>query len=370
MRSRHLAWLVRGLAVAALTMIVALLVLAQPVLAPYSPAAKPTLTATAVSTSPVPPTRTLTPTPPPTPPPTLTPVPTVSSTPSPAPPPTATETPLPTATPTTDENVALTATAEAHLILTAPPETPAPVELVGRMEQHGYMSQTTGAEELYRIYLPPGYDQTDRRYPVLYLLHGWPYDDAHWDILGADEVADAAIMNGTLPPFIVVMPRGSERLYIGTSGGNYSFEAQVINDLIPHVDGAYRSWAQREGRAIGGMSRGGVWALEIALYHADMFAVVGAHSPALAVNLALPPHDPFYLLDKPGVAALRIYLDAGDGDWARGSTQALHEALNNQGISHEYVVHEGRHANDLWAANVAEYLAFYAAGWPRDAISP
>ena len=242
--------------------------------------------------------------------------------------------------------------------------------LAGRVERRTYASQTSGVEETYRIYLPPQYDQTDRRYPVLYLLHGWPYDDAHWDSLGADDVADVGIVNGTLPPFIIVMPRGSETLYIRTSGGAYSFENQLINDLIPHVDGAHRTWAQREGRAIGGISRGGVWALEIAFYHADTFASVGAHSPALALNLAGPAHDPFYLLDQPGVAVLGIYLDAGDGDWARKSTEALHEALTNRAIPHQFIVHEGRHVNALWAAGLPEYLAFYSAGWPQDGVAP
>jgi len=198
---------------------------------------------------------------------------------------------------------------------------------------------------------------------VLYLLHGWPYDEAHWDYLGADEAADAGIAAGTLPAFIVVLPGGSERLYVNTSGGDHSFEGQMINDLIPHVDQSYRTWTAREGRAIGGISRGGVWALEISFRHPDLFATVGAHSPALSVNLAPRPYDPFYLLGEPGVKTLRIYLDAGDADWAQKSTQALHETLGEQGIVHEFAVHPGRHENKLWAENVAEYLAFYAAGW-------
>jgi len=238
------------------------------------------------------------------------------------------------------------------------------------VEQHAYFSHTTGDEQPYRIYLPPCYDQTDRRYPVLYLLHGWPYDESHWDNLGADEAADAGIGAGTLPPFIIVLPGGTERLFINTCGGDGSFEGQIVNDLIPYVDGTYRTRTGREGRAIGGVSRGGVWALEIGFRHPDLFAAVGAHSPALSVNLAPPAYDPFYLLRGPGVAALRIYLDAGDADWAREGTQALHEALDEQGIAHEFIVHPGGHENGLWAANVTKYLAFYAAGWPVDSAPP
>jgi enterochelin esterase-like enzyme len=181
--------------------------------------------------------------------------------------------------------------------------------------------------------------------------------------MGIDEAADAGIQAGALAPFIIVLPGGSERLYVNTSGGDQSFEGQMVNDLIPHTDDTYRTWAEREGRAIGGVSRGGVWALEIGLRHAKLFAAVGAHSPALSVNMAPPAYDPFYLLGEPGVTGLRIYLDAGDGDWALASTRALHEALTKQDMAHEFVVHAGGHDNRLWAANLSEYLTFYAAGW-------
>jgi len=320
---RRGGWLVRGLIVLALAAVVTLGVLVQPLSEPPLPT--PTLTLTLT--------------------PTFTPTPTLTLT------PTLTPTPIPIPTPTSTP-------------------TPACAGGTGRMEQHTYLSQTTGDEQSYRIYLPSCYDQTDRRYPVLYLLHGWPYDEAHWDSLGAGEAADAGIGAGTLLPFIIVLPGASEELYINTCGGERSFEGQVINDLMPHVDSTYRTWAEREGRAIGGVSRGGVWALEIGFRHPELFAAVGAHSPALSVNMAPPAYDPFYLLGEPGVAALRIYLDAGDADWARKSTQALHEALEARGIAHEYVVHAGSHENGLWAANVAQYLAFYAAGWSIDSAPP
>ena len=286
-----------------------------------------------------------------TPPPTLTPTitltPTVTNTPTHTP--TATPTPTQTPTPT-------------------PTLTPTPVctETRGRVEQRSYLSQTTGGEEAYRVYLPRCYDhvsRADRRYPVLYLLHGWPYDDAHWDVLGADEAADVGIQAGVLSPFIVVMPKGSEVMYIRTSGGDRSFEGQVINDLIPHVDATYRTLADQSGRAIGGISRGGVWALEIGFLHAGLFSIVGAHSPALSVNLAPPPYDPFNLLTEPGVSGLRIYLDAGDSDWAKKRTEALHTTLDEHGIAHQFILHTGGHQNGLWEANVVEYLAFYTAAW-------
>jgi enterochelin esterase-like enzyme len=231
------------------------------------------------------------------------------------------------------------------------------------VEEHSYYSQVSQTEERYSIYLPPCYGQRDSRYPVVYLLHGWPFGNEHWIELGATETAEEGIGAGILPPFIIVMPRGGEWLYVNTSGGDVSFDAQVVKDLIPHIDEVYRTIATREGRSIGGISRGGVWSLEIGMMHPDMFSAVGAHSPALAVNLAPPPYDPFYLLSRPEVAALRFYLDSGDTDWTRSSTQSLQQALENQGIISSYAQHTGAHNDELWAQNVTEYLMFYSADW-------
>ena len=252
------------------------------------------------------------------------------------------------------------------MLTNTPTPTPVCTETTGQVRKLTYSSQTTGEEEAYQVYLPACYDfptHAERRYPALYLLHGWPYAQAQWDGLGADEAANVGIQAETLPPFIMIMPIAREVPYIRTSGGDNSFEGQVVNDLIPHVDATYRTLAEREGRAIGGISRGGVWALEIAFMHAGLFSTVGAHSPALSVNLAPQPYDPFYLLAGPSVGMLRIYLDTGDADWTKETTEELHQALDGQGIAHQFVVHPGRHTKALWEANMVEYLAFYAADW-------
>ena len=109
-----------------------------------------------------------------------------------------------------------------------------------------------------RAPVSPGYDQTDRRYPVLYLFHGWPYDESHWDNLGIDEVADQSIQAGMLPPFVIVLPGADpDGLYVYSAGGDHSFEGQVIHDLLPQVEAAHRVSSDRVERAIGGISRGG-----------------------------------------------------------------------------------------------------------------
>ncbi len=79
-------------------------------------------------------------------------------------------------------------------------------EGAGRVEVGFYPSQVTGQTMAYRIYLPPGYDTSPASYPVLLLLHGYPYDDTHWDRLGVDEAAAAGICSGAYPPFLIVLP--------------------------------------------------------------------------------------------------------------------------------------------------------------------
>ncbi len=265
---------------------------------------------------------------------------TATSTPSSPPSPTSTPTPSPSPSPT---------------------PTPCPH---GQMEQHTYHSAVSGQEHSYYAYLPPCYDaHRESPYPVLFLLHGWPVEPADWDQMGIDVAVDKGIREGTVAEMIVIMPESSERLYVGTSGGPGSFEAQMIDDLLPLIEREYHVRTEQTGRAIGGISRGGVWALEIAFRNPTLFTVVGAHSPALSVNLAPPLYDPFYLLDDPALAEMRIYLDAGDADWAREGTEMLHTALESASIEHQYAVHEGMHRSDLWAAHLDEYLAFYSEDW-------
>jgi enterochelin esterase-like enzyme len=334
-------WVLRGLIIVALATVIVLWLLAKPL--PETALPTPT------------PTRTRIPTSRPTDQPTHTPTPTVT--------PTLTPTPTQTSTPTLMATLEGPTAIPTTEIIEAPVVRP-DVELAGRVEQHVYFSRVTGQEEPYRIYLPPDYDTSGRQYSALYLFHGWPYDESHWDNLGIDETADTAIQAGTLPPFIIVLPGADpDGIFVNTAGGEYSFEGQMVVDLIPHIDATYRTLTTREGRAVGGISRGAVWSLEIGLRHADMFAAVGGHSPALKYNRAPDVYNPFNLLDQPRVTELRIYLDAGDTDWALAGTQALHEALKAKGISSQFVTHTGGHSDGLWAANVGEYLSFYAAEW-------
>jgi enterochelin esterase-like enzyme len=202
-----------------------------------------------------------------------------------------------------------------------------------------------------------------RRYPALYLLHGYPYDHRHWDQLGIDEVMAAGTGAGRWPLFLIVLPGFPDDLYVRTSGGPGSVEAVMMEALIPEVEARYPAEPAPWARAIGGISRGGVWALEIALRHPEAFASVGGHSPALSVNRAPPVYNPFVLAQEADLKGLRIYLDAGDADWALEGAWQLAEILKERGASLRFEIRPGGHNDDLWAGALEAYLDFYTEPW-------
>jgi enterochelin esterase-like enzyme len=235
----------------------------------------------------------------------------------------------------------------------------------GRVVQGRFPSALAPPNLAYRIYLPPCYGQDGRVYPVLYMLPGNVHDDAIWDQLGLDEVAEAGIQAGELPPLLLVMPTGGA-IANQTSGGPYSYESVILDELRPFVESNYCAWPDPAGRAIGGLSRGGYWSLEIAFRNPALFASVGGHSAALVDTFAGPALNPIHTALTADLSSLRIYLDAGQRDWYLGQLQVLHNNLLAAGKEHAWVIQEGGHDEAYWALRVASYLAWYAEPWHLD----
>ncbi len=300
----------------------------------------------------------------------------IASTPSPVPslPPTEVPTVRPTVTPIVPPTVAPTETpvptvTRAPAVISVGKLADTCAEKKGEVQEGYFNSDVVGRRQHYFVYLPPCYDaDTNTRYPVVYLLHGIPMDERHWLDEGVVAAADKLFSSGELPPFIIVMPHGDYVLYTDTSGGDKSFEGVFVNELIPAIDGRYRTLAEAEHRAIGGISRGGVWALEIAFRHSDLFSAVGGHSPALAVNRATDDFDPMVLVKSAPIDKLRIFLDAGDRDWTRTETQALSKLLAERYLPHTYTVGKGEHDYPYWASQVEAYLRFYGAPWKAEKV--
>ena len=132
----------------------------------------------------------------------------------------------------------------------------------------------------YNIVLPAEYDTSDEGYPVLYLLHGLSQNYTAWSRLGTPVYA------GLFSDLIVVMPDGGNSWYINYAenggGQRNNWEDHIIQDVVGHVDGNYRTIARREGRAITGLSMGGYGGLTLGLRHPEMFISIGSTSGALS----------------------------------------------------------------------------------------
>lgn len=251
----------------------------------------------------------------------------------------------------------------------SPRPTPTPTcQQAGQLLTRSFASAINTPEQIYRLYLPPCYGADGRVYPVLYLLHGTGDDqnETIWERLGVDEMANAGILAHQLPPFIIVMPRGGWAAQF-TSGGSGSYEALILQELIPYVESTSCAWADPQGRAIGGVSRGGYWALEIAFRHADQFVSVGGHSAALLDTFAGPDVNPQYTALSYPLGNLRIYLDLGGSDWvSHPNIPKLHEDMENAGIPHDWHLNEGNHTNDYWITHFPDYLRWYTKPWAID----
>lgn len=144
----------------------------------------------------------------------------------------------------------------------------------GKVEVVHYKNQA-GAEKRMHIYLPPDYEAArDRRYPVLYLNHGGGENDSHWTGSGfAHRILDNLIADGKARPMIVAMP-DTGRLVNGTPpkpGEDDACTREYLRDILPFVDGRYRTLPSRESRAVTGLSMGGFVVLNTGLTHLDTF---------------------------------------------------------------------------------------------------
>jgi len=236
---------------------------------------------------------------------------------------------------------------------------------LGTVESLSYPSPILQKDVPVRVFVPPCHGLLDETYPALYLLHGYPYNETEWATLGLDLTVAGAVLSGEWPAFLVVMPRVPDPLYRSTDGGRGSYEEEMVEGLVSFIDLAYRTDPRPERRAIAGISRGGVWSLEIGLNNPDVFQSVGAVSPALSVNSARPEYDPTVIVRRGELLPARLYLLAGEDDWAREATQDLHQVLTGLGIAHEYAVYPGGHDDASWAPALKPMIAYLIADWPR-----
>ena len=208
-----------------------------------------------------------------------------------------------------------------------------------------------------RVYLPPCYDATAvNGYPVLYMFHGQAATNDQWIRLGLTNAADRLIAKGRIQPMLIVMP--FEITWTPNPNESYYDEA-IIEDVLPFVESEYAVCQQRTCRAVGGLSRGGNWAVYFGFAYPDLFATIGAHSTPLFYG------EEFRItqaLEK--VASVDelpfVMLDMGNKDDDRANVQAFRTFMESNGIAFEYREFEGRHEESYWGAHVNDYLQWYA----------
>lgn len=232
-----------------------------------------------------------------------------------------------------------------------------------------YKSNSNRVVRELNVYIPPGYDANPRqRFPVLYLLHGYANDHHSWHRYGrANDILDNLLAKKAIKPFIVVMPLGYGGASVngdgngipaagaGAFGGDFAlYERDLLEDIIPLIDGKYRTLANRENRAIVGFSMGGMQAGRYGLGHLDTFSYVGIMSAGLIGNpiSAAAGPDPIAPLAADPAAANRrlklLWIACGVEDTAMAGARSTHEALQKAGIQHVFLQTEGAHHWRVW----------------------
>ena len=217
------------------------------------------------------------------------------------------------------------------------------------------------------IYLPPCYDPNrSEKYPVLYMLHGQAAENEQWIDLGLTTAADELIAQKTIQPMIIVMPwEISWRL--GPLESQYT--DVLIEDVLPYIQAHYTACDQRTCRALGGLSRGGNWAVYIAFQHPDVFSAIGAHSAPLfygeigridtsANNFTSTSNAPSF------------FVDVGNKDPEKQQVLDLVEALKVNGVPYDFYQFEGRHDETYWSAHVSDYLTWYSSQFNEGNFAP
>jgi len=284
----------------------------------------------------------------------------VTAIPSSTPPPTLTPTLTPTVTPTpTPANT----------------RTPTPMPC---MSEGGFVdeirqnrSEVADGENLrYNVYLPPCYGQSQRRFPVVYLLHGATYTETQWPQIGTIDALERAMRVGSVGPMILVMPFLGNIGIQNTFPPNDSYETVLLEELVPTIDRDFCTLRNPAHRAVGGISRGGFWALSVGLRHPDVFGAVGGHSAEVDIPNVPVNNNPLDLARNAATlddVPLRIYVDNGADDPAGVDLRAFSNRLTSREIPHTYSIFpEGAHNNAYWSSHVGEYLEFYGGPWETD----
>jgi len=257
-------------------------------------------------------------------------------------------------------------------------------------------SDILNMERKYAIYLPPGYNESDQSYPVLYLLHGSGDDQTGWVQFGqVQHIADQTIADGKCARMIIVMPDANtgRRGYFNDISGDFNYEDFFFNELIPHIEKTYRVRSDRRYRAVSGLSMGGGGTLFYALHRPDLFAAAAPLSASTGsweyeqfkrrqtdanTKITDAQLESFYkrhnieeLIKNASkeqleqIKRVRWYISCGDDDFLYEGNSLMHIAFKKNEIPHEFRIKDGAHTWSYWRMELPLVLEFISKSFTQ-----
>lgn len=245
----------------------------------------------------------------------------------------------------------------------------------GSVTRRWYDSPRNGPDRRMTIYTPPGYEESGKDYPVLYLLHGMGGDEEAWITLGRTAlIMDNLIEQGQVTPMIIVMPNGNvayEAAPGESSMGFYKPSMQAphtmdgkMEETFPNVmnfvEKNYRIRKGKENRAIAGLSMGGFHSLHISRYYPGTFDYIGLFSPAI---IPINASSGIYLnidetLKEQAERGYKLYWIAiGKSDFLYEQVRVFRDKLDSLKIDYDYRESDGGHTWTNWRVYLAEFVS-------------
>jgi enterochelin esterase family protein len=246
----------------------------------------------------------------------------------------------------------------------------------GILEEIWYPSPTLKLTRLMYIYTPPGYRESKVNYPVLYLLHGGGGDEGGWIAQGrAPQILDNLLAQGKIKPMIVVMTNGNptdaaapmvgaKKATVDPSNpmnmGSGKFEESLVKDVIPFIDKNYRTLANKDNRAVTGLSMGGIQTMNLAFNYSEMFSWFGVMSMGLVDMSRFGVKDDPELrkknLEKLRASKVKLYwIACGKQDFVYKGAQDLRKFLDDNKFPYEYRESDGGHTWPEWRIYLSEF---------------
>lgn len=225
----------------------------------------------------------------------------------------------------------------------------------GNIDINFHASETTGDTRWMFVYTPPSYESNPaKHYPVLYLLHGNNDTAAGWTMVGAANfILDNLIASGAAEEMIVVMPNGHAAPY-GARNNTEMFNDYLLNDVMPMIEGKYRTRLGSHNRALAGLSMGGGQTVHIGFNNLNKFSALGIFSGAVPQDLStsyseqIASVDAFNNLDA-------LWIACGTEDFLYERNMVFGKALTDHGINHTMRMTPGVHNYESWRRHLAEF---------------